>query len=136
MWWPASTFSGQSQGTLAKTARRSAFSSNAIVLLSLLLFASLSINAQTKRLIIIKVDGLPYAAVDRAVKERDPVTGKSNLPWFDYIYYQRGARLANFYVRGMSLSAPSWSMLETGQHLQIKGNVEFDRYTLHSYDYL
>ena len=36
----------------------------------------------------------------------------------------------------MSLSAPSWSLLETGQHLQIKGNVEFDRYTLHSYDYL
>ncbi|HET6863393.1 MAG TPA: alkaline phosphatase family protein, partial [Pyrinomonadaceae bacterium] len=31
---------------------------------------------------------------------------------------------------------PSWSLLETGQHLQIKGNVEFDRYTLHSYDYL
>jgi hypothetical protein len=27
-------------------------------------------------------------------------------------------------------------MLETGQHLQIKGNVEFDRYTLHAYDYL
>jgi hypothetical protein len=36
----------------------------------------------------------------------------------------------------MSLSAPSWSLLETGQHLQLKGNVEFDRYTLHSYDYL
>ena len=36
----------------------------------------------------------------------------------------------------MSLSAPSWSLLDTGQHLQIKGNVEFDRYTLHSYDYL
>ncbi|HET6893257.1 MAG TPA: alkaline phosphatase family protein, partial [Pyrinomonadaceae bacterium] len=29
-----------------------------------------------------------------------------------------------------------WSLLETGQHLQIKGNVEFDRYTLHTYDYL
>jgi hypothetical protein len=36
----------------------------------------------------------------------------------------------------MSLSGPSWSLLDTGQHLQIKGNVEFDRYTLHSYDYL
>jgi hypothetical protein len=36
----------------------------------------------------------------------------------------------------MSLSAPSWSLLDTGQHLQLKGNVEFDRYTLHSYDYL
>ena len=36
----------------------------------------------------------------------------------------------------MSLSAPSWSTLDTGQHLQIKGNVEFDRATLHAYDYL
>lgn len=92
--------------------------------------------AQTKRLVVIKCDGLPYALVDRLVKEHDPRTGKSLLPWFDYIFYQRGAHLSNFYVRGMSLSAPSWSLLDTGQHLQIKGNVEFDRYTLHSYDYL
>lgn len=92
--------------------------------------------AQTKRLVVIKCDGLPYGLVDRLVKERDPRTGKSLLPWTDYIFYQHGARLANFYVRGMSLSAPSWSLLDTGQHLQIKGNVEFDRYTLHSYDYL
>jgi hypothetical protein len=70
------------------------------------------------------------------VKQRDPRTGKSALPWFDYIFYQRGTRLSNFYVRGMSLSAPSWSMIDTGQHLQIKGNVEFDRYTLYAYDYL
>src|SRR5258705_12044800 len=92
--------------------------------------------AQTKRLVVIKCDGLPYALVDRLVKEHDPRTGKSLLPWFDYIFYQRGAHLSNFYVRGMSLSVPSWSLLDTGQHLQIKGNVEFDRYTLHSYDYL
>ncbi|PYT05368.1 MAG: hypothetical protein DMF65_00385, partial [Acidobacteria bacterium] len=70
------------------------------------------------------------------VRERDPRTGKSLLPWFDYIFYERGTRVTNFYVRGMSLSGPSWSLLDTGQHLQIKGNVEFDRYTLHSYDYL
>ena len=92
--------------------------------------------AQTKRLVVIKCDGLPYDVVDRFVKQRDPQSDKSLLPWIDYIFYQRGARLSNFYVRGMSLSAPSWSLLETGQHLQIKGNVEFDRYTLHSYDYL
>jgi hypothetical protein len=36
----------------------------------------------------------------------------------------------------MSLSAPSWSTLDTGQHLQIKGNVEFDRDILRTYDYL
>src|SRR6266550_1420823 len=92
--------------------------------------------SQTKRLVLIKCDGLPYDLLNSFVQERDPRTGKSALPWFDYIFYQHGARLSNFYVRGMSLSAPSWSLLDTGQHLQIKGNVEFDRYTLHTYDYL
>jgi hypothetical protein len=108
------------------------------LLLLIILFASapLLTTAQTKRLVIVKVDGLPFDTVDRFVRERDPQTGKSQLPWFDYIYYQRGTRLSNFYVRGMSLSAPSWSLLETGQHLQIKGNVEFDRFTLKTYDYL
>ncbi|HEU4834699.1 MAG TPA: alkaline phosphatase family protein [Pyrinomonadaceae bacterium] len=105
-------------------------------LAGILLFFSIPALAQTKRLVVIKCDGLPYDVVDRFVKQRDPQSGKSVLPWIDYIFYQRGARLSNFYVRGMSLSAPSWSLLETGQHLQIKGNVEFDRFTLHSYDYL
>ena len=91
---------------------------------------------QTKRVVTVQCDGLPYELVDRFVHERDPRTRKSQLPWFDYIFYQQGTRLANFYVRGMSLSAPSWSLLDTGQHLQIKGNVEFDRYTLQTYDYL
>ena len=101
-----------------------------------LVFTASSALAQTKRLVVIKCDGLPYDVVDRVVKQRDPQSGKSLLPWIGHIFYQRGARLSNFYVRGMSLSAPSWSLLETGQHLQIKGNVEFDRYTMHSYDYL
>lgn len=93
-------------------------------------------SAQPKRLVIIKCDGLPYGFVDQLARQADPQSGKSVLPWIDHIFYQRGARLSNFYVRGMSLSAPSWSLLETGQHLQIRGNVEFDRYTLRSYDYL
>jgi hypothetical protein len=100
------------------------------------LASSATTLAQTKRVVLIKCDGLPYDLVDRLVKERDKDTGKSLLPWIDHIFYQRGSRLSSFYVRGMSLSAPSWSLLETGQHLQIKGNVEFDRYTLHTYDYL
>src|SRR5688572_714316 len=104
--------------------------------LLLLLVSYSSAVAQPKRLVIIKCDGLPADMVDRLARQRDPQSGKSVLPWIDHIFYQRGARLSNFYVRGMSLSAPSWSLLETGQHLQIKGNVEFDRYTLHSYDYL
>src|SRR5689334_5205895 len=97
---------------------------------------TLSSQAQAKRVVIVKVDGLPYDTVDRFVRERDPQSGKSRLPWFDYIFYQNGTRLTNFYVRGMSLSGPSWSLIDTGQHLQIKGNVEFDRYIFHTYDYL
>ena len=107
-----------------------------LAIVALILCTASVSSAQTKRLVIIKCDGLPYDLVDRLVKQRDPQSGKSLLPWIDHIFYQRGARLSNFYVRGMSLSAPSWSLLETGQHLQIKGNVEFDRYTLHTYDYL
>src|SRR5678816_3431458 len=108
-----------------------------LLVLALVCLASQATTlANTKRLVVIKCDGLPYDIVDRLVKQRDNDTGKSTLPWIDHIFYQRGSRLSNFYVRGMSLSAPSWSLLETGQHLQIKGNVEFDRYTLHTYDYL
>src|SRR5688572_13880933 len=93
-----------------------------------------SAHAQAKRVVLLKVDGLPYQTVDRFVRERDPQTGKSRLPWFEHIFYQNGTRLTNFYVRGMSLSGPSWSLIDTGQHLQIKGNVEFDRYIFHTYD--
>ena len=100
-----------------------------------LLFPAIA-AAQVKRVVVIKVDGLPNELADRFVSERDQRTGKSQLPWIDHIFYQNGTRLSNFYVRGMSLSAPSWSTLDSGQHLQVKGNVEFDRYTLHAYDYL
>lgn len=107
-----------------------------LVLVSLFFLLPALCFAQAKRVVIVKVDGLPHDLVERFVKERDPRTGKSQLPWIEHVFYQRGTRVANFYVRGMSLSGPSWSVLETGQHLQIKGNVEFDRYTLHAYDYL
>jgi hypothetical protein len=104
--------------------------------LALILLACSTTTAQTRRLVVIKVDGLPFYEMDSFVRERDPRTGKSLLPWIDHIFYQRGTRLPNFYTRGMSLSGPSWSLLDTGQHLQIKGNVEYDRLTLHTYDYL
>ena len=107
-----------------------------VLILLLLLTAGVGAHAQAKRIVMLKVDGLPYEQVDKFVRERDPVTGKSRLPWFDYVFYNNGTRVANFYVRGMSLSAPSWSLVDTGQHLQIKGNVEFDRATLRTYDYL
>ena len=81
-----------------------------------LLLAAETSFAQAKRLVIVKVDGLSQAMVDRYVGERDRRTGKSLLPWFEHIFYERGTRVANFYVRGVSMSGPSWSLLDTGQH--------------------
>jgi hypothetical protein len=107
-----------------------------LLLAATFLLAHVAAFAQAKRLVILKVDGLQPDIVDRFVRERNERTGKSMLPWTEHVFYQRGTRLENFYVRGMSLSGPSWSMLDTGQHLQIKGNVEYDRLTLHTYDYL
>ena len=133
---PMSQANGIKNGKVISRSLNYCGSSRALFILLTLLLSSLPTWAQTKRLVVIKCDGLPPGVIDRFVREKDPATGKSSLPWFDYIFYQRGTRLSNFYVRGMSLSAPSWSMLDTGQHLQLKGNVEFDRYTLHSYDYL
>ncbi|HKS26445.1 MAG TPA: alkaline phosphatase family protein [Pyrinomonadaceae bacterium] len=101
-----------------------------------ILFAGTPSVAQARRVVVVKVDGLPFGEMDAVVRQRDPRTGKSLLPWIDYVFYQRGTRVPNFYTRGMSLSGPSWSLLDTGQHLQIKGNVEYDRLTLHTYDYL
>lgn len=107
-----------------------------ILFVFLCLLTSTAQAQNVKRIVIVKIDGLPNYLVDRFVKERDPATGKSVLPWIDEVFYKNGTRLNNFYVRGMSLSGPSWTLLDTGQHLQIKGNVEYDRYTLHNYDYL
>ncbi len=111
--------------------RRASFTAAAIALCA---FAAAAQGV--KRIVIIKVDGLPGYYVDRFVRERDPATGRSKLPWIDEVFYKNGSRMMNFYTRGMSLSGPSWGQLDTGQHLQIKGNVEFDRQTLHAYDYL
>ena len=89
-----------------------------------------------KRVVILKIDGLNADLLEDTLKRIDPATRKSQLPWFDYIFRQHGTIFENFYTRGISLSAPSWSMLDTGRHAIIRGNVEYDRYTGHVYDYL
>jgi hypothetical protein len=86
--------------------------------------------------VIIKADGLPGGLVQRMIAEKNPASGKPLLPWFDYIFVQRGVRVQNFYSRGVSLSVPAWSILDTGRPMAIRGNVEYDRYTLRAFDYL
>ena len=108
-----------------------------LIVCALLALAANAVAAQgLKRIVVVKIDGLPYESIDRYVKKRDAATGKSMLPWFDEIFYKNGSRVENFYTRGISLSGPAWGMLDTGQHMQVKGNVEFDRFTLQTYDYL
>ena len=102
----------------------------------LLLILSLPLAGAAKRVVIIKLDGVPESALERELSRVDPITHKSTLPWIDRIFAQGGTMVDNFYVRGISLSTPSWSLLDTGQHLQIHGNAEFDRYTGHVYDYM
>ncbi|MEO8026907.1 MAG: alkaline phosphatase family protein [Bryobacteraceae bacterium] len=97
--------------------------------------------AEAKRLVLLKLDGVPMGLMNRYLEERMPKSetgraGKSRLPWIDEVFRKNGVIFDNFYVRGISLSAPSWSLLDTGAHLQIHGNVEYDRYSLRSRDYL
>lgn len=87
-------------------------------------------------MVIIKIDGLNGGVLDRYMHQIDPATGKPELPWFAHIFLDRGTVFKNFYTRGISLSAPSWSILDTGRHAIIRGNVEYDRYTGRIYDYL
>src|SRR5215510_11035090 len=108
-------------------------------LLALMLSASFAANAAaaTDRVVIIKADGLPFDLLDCLVRKKDPSTGKSVLPWIEHVFYDQGIRLSNFFVRGLSLSGPSWAVLDTGQRSPIKGNLEFDRFNLNErYDYL
>ena len=111
--------------------RSAAFSRAAVFLLW-----CASAGAQVQRVVVLKVDGVPAEVLERELNRIDPATHKSTLPWIDQVFRQGGSRVLNFYVRSISLSAPSWSMLDTGQHLEIRGNAEFDRYTGHVYDYL
>jgi hypothetical protein len=93
--------------------------------------------AQAERLVVLKIDGLP----PRMLAQQDRLNPKlprlnPKLPWIARVFGENGTRLDNFYVRGLSLSAPSWSLLDTGLPLEIRGNVEYDRYTLRPLDYL
>jgi len=107
------------------------------ILLLLTIFTPLGpACAAPVRLVVLKVDGLPGSLVERYLKEVNPETGKSALPWIQHIFVEHGAWVRNFYVRGISVSVPSWSMLDTGRHLAIRGNAEYDRHTGRVYDYL
>ncbi len=100
------------------------------------LAASQAPGLAPKRVVILKIDGLNADLLHHAMQQVDPVTGKPQLPWLAHIFGEQGVVFENFYTRGISLSAPSWSILDTGRHAIIRGNVEYDRYTGEVYDYL
>ncbi len=92
--------------------------------------------AKAHRVVILKVDGLGGDLLYDTMRQIDPASGKSRLPWLSHIFVENGVIFKNFYTRGISLSAPSWSILDTGRHSIIRGNVEYDRFTGQVYDYL
>jgi hypothetical protein len=104
----------------------------------LILFASLSCFAKVDRVVVLKVDGLPEHVLEKYLNEPGGPghEGRSKLPWIERVFQKNGVWMANYYSRGLSLSGPSWSILDTGQHAEIHGNSEYDRYTLRPYDYL
>ncbi len=89
-----------------------------------------------RRVVVLKADGLPGWLVERMLAEQDPAAGSSQLPWMERVFVERGVWVRNFHSRGVSLSVPSWSILDTGRPMVIHGNVEYDRYTLRAFDYL
>ncbi len=112
--------------------------SRLLAALFLLVLLMAPASGKVERIVILKVDGVPDDLVEKYVRQPAGAgkEGRSRLPWFDEVFQKNGVWMANYYSRGLSLSAPSWSILDTGRHLVIRGNSEFDRYTLHSYDYL
>jgi hypothetical protein len=101
----------------------------------LIMLAVAATAAAAQRVVIIKIDGLSDDVIERNLQQRD-ASGRSKIPSIENVFVTNGTRLRNFYVRGLSLSVPSWSLLDTGRHLQIYGNVDFDRLTLRTNDYL
>lgn len=84
-------------------------------------------------MVVLKADGLPGWLVERMLSEREDGV---QLPWIERVFVERGVWVRNFYSRGVSLSVPAWSILDTGRPMVIRGNVEYDRYTLRAFDYL
>src|SRR5262245_32143118 len=114
---------------------------NAGIVVSFTALAACCLQAQpaartVDRVVILKVDGLPQSLIERFAVAGEKVSPPEKLPWLHNVFAQNGTLLENFYVRGLSLSAPSWNLLDTGRHLEIRGNAEYDRYTLRSYDHL
>jgi Type I phosphodiesterase / nucleotide pyrophosphatase len=98
------------------------------------MLVSASAAPRVERVVVLKVDGLTPSALQDYVRRTRG--SRAPRPWLEYVFERHGVWLDNFYARGLSLSAPSWSVLDTGRHLEIRGNAEYDRYTLRAYDYL
>src|SRR5215472_10438627 len=74
-------------------------------------------RAEVNRVVILKVDGLPERFVEQYSREPAGAgrEGHTLLPWIQEVFGKNGTWFEDFYVRGLSLSAPSWSMLDTGK---------------------
>ncbi len=81
---------------------------------------------------MLKVDGLPEHILEPYLTGSE----QDRFPWIRSLFLRQGVWVKNFYARGVSLSTTGWSQIDTGKPMLIRGNVEYDRYTLRPYDYL
>ena len=81
-------------------------------LAALVLQGSTALHAQ-KRVVVIKVDGLPEDTIEQRLNE---------LPWIRRVFVEQGAWVRNFYVRGISLSRPRRVSLDSYHYRQPDGH--------------
>ncbi len=82
-------------------------------------------------IIMLMVDDLPPAAVEKAVREGE-------LPNIEEHFYKHGTRVENFFT-SLPISSASWSTILTGRDVDescIKGNDVFHNDTFHFDNYL
>ena len=78
---------GTAAGAKIQSEPHASATGNALLASTLLAVEPAPAFAQAARLVVIKADGLQYDMVDEMVREKNPRTGKSVLPWIEHIFY-------------------------------------------------
>jgi hypothetical protein len=89
-----------------------------------------------RRLVILKVDGMGQDQLMAALEKRDPGDRQVAIAVAAANLCRTRHHLRKLLHPRYQPQRPSWSMLDTGHHLVIRGNVEYDRFTGEVYDYL
>jgi hypothetical protein len=113
----------------------------------------LPVAAETEaapKLVLIKLDGLSWFVLEAAIDPSGPATDRIPspemfrdahdyfqsvlgrrvlLPNFQTYFFQEGVRTRTMYSGTLTLSTPSWAMIDTGQPSIVKTNSDFNRFS-------